>query len=236
MGNVWTSGEKLAIRNELFAAAVKALEDKGWTVERIPRAGKSSVRRIIQGKLAKTVAIRTTQNTSIGFQRDSNTGKWWTLAEVDYVVASSVDDPDHPRFAQIHMLDGDDVRDRFDRTYAARKKAGLADGIGCWLRLYERERSDPPYLVGAGAGLDSPPIARVPLKMSSGTTRDAGQGDTDDSADAVVEEGSKREVDWLDHAFQLRPDLRVTIKLPADITTKEAERLAGFIRQVPFGN
>ena len=117
-----------------------------------PRAGKSSVRRITQGKIAKTVAIRTTQNTSIGFQRAIlSNGKWWTLADVDYVVASSVDDPDHPRFAQIHMLDGDDMRERFDRTYAARKKAGLADGIRCWLRLYERERSDPPYLVRGGS-------------------------------------------------------------------------------------
>ena len=36
------------------------------------------------------------------------------------------------------------------------------------------------------------------------------------------------------HPFQLRPGLRITIKLPVDLTSKEAERLAGFIRQVPF--
>jgi hypothetical protein len=41
--------------------------------------------------------------------------------------------------------------------------------------------------------------------------------------------------DWITHTFQLRPTERVTIKLPADLTAKEAERLAGFIRQVPFG-
>lgn len=38
------------------------------------------------------------------------------------------------------------------------------------------------------------------------------------------------------HSFQLRPDLRLSIRLPADLTSKEAERLAGFIRQVPFGD
>lgn len=40
--------------------------------------------------------------------------------------------------------------------------------------------------------------------------------------------------DWITHTFQLRPAQRVTIKLPVDLTAKEAERLAGFIRQVPF--
>lgn len=40
--------------------------------------------------------------------------------------------------------------------------------------------------------------------------------------------------EWISHSFQLRADLRLSIKLPADLTSKEAERLAGFIRQVPF--
>lgn len=40
--------------------------------------------------------------------------------------------------------------------------------------------------------------------------------------------------DQISHSFQLRADLRIIFNLPADITAKEAERLAGFIRQVPF--
>jgi hypothetical protein len=47
-------------------------------------------------------------------------------------------------------------------------------------------------------------------------------------------EGDFEKWDWITHTFQLRPDQRVTIKLPVDLTAKEAERLAGFIRQVPF--
>jgi hypothetical protein len=233
MGNVWTTKEKVALRNELFGAAVEALEDQGWTVERIPRAGKSSVRRLRRGKITKTGAIRTTQDTSIGFQRSADGKSWGTLADVDYVVASSVDDPDNPRFAQVHLLDGDDMRARFDRAYAARKKAGRADGIGCWLRLYEQEAQDPVHLEGAGAGLDNPPIARVPLKKSSRITRNA---ERDDSTGTVIDDASAREVGWLDHAFQLRPNLRITIKLPADMTSKEAERLSGFVRQLPFND
>jgi hypothetical protein len=49
-----------------------------------------------------------------------------------------------------------------------------------------------------------------------------------------VSEFEAGESEWIAHTFQLRPDLRLTFKLPVDLTAKEAERLAGFIRQVPF--
>jgi hypothetical protein len=39
--------------------------------------------------------------------------------------------------------------------------------------------------------------------------------------------------DSIEHSFQLRPDTKVSIRLPQDFSTKEAERLAGFIRQLP---
>lgn len=60
------------------------------------------------------------------------------------------------------------------------------------------------------------------------------EGDWDDVVDAAVEDSGNRDTSWLDHAFQLRPDLRITIKLPADMTAKEADRLAGFVRQLSF--
>ena len=57
------------------------------------------------------------------------------------------------------------MRKRFDRAYAARKKAGytLPVGRGIWLSLYEKESTNPVTLVGGGIGLDYPPIAKVPL-------------------------------------------------------------------------
>ncbi|SRR5579883_39983 len=42
------------------------------------------------------------------------------------------------------------------------------------------------------------------------------------------------EDDFIEHTFQLRPDVRIAVRLPKDITSKEAERLAGFVRQLPF--
>ncbi len=129
------------------------------------RSGKSSVRRITKGKLQKTVSIRTSQDTWIAFPRTSDDRAWATLAEVDYVVAASVDDQVNPQFAQVHLVPGDEMRERFDRAYAARRKAGhtLPVGRGIWLSLYEKESENPVALVGGGFGLAHPPIAKVPL-------------------------------------------------------------------------
>ena len=96
MTNVSIIPEKMAIRYELFRIAVEALEKQGWKVERIARSGKSSVRRITKGKTTKTVSIRTTQDKWIAFPRNRKDDAWATLADVDYVVAASVDSPRQP--------------------------------------------------------------------------------------------------------------------------------------------
>ena len=70
-----------------------------------------------------------------------------------------------PKFAQIHMIDANEMRDRFDRAYAARGAAGhsLPEGRGVWVSLYDEESTDPASRVGAGVGIAHPPIVRVPL-------------------------------------------------------------------------
>lgn len=39
----------------------------------------------------------------------------------------------------------------------------------------------------------------------------------------------------LTHAYRLRPDRTVEVRLPVDLTSDEAERFATFIRTLPFG-
>ncbi len=165
MTNVWTSPEKVNRRARLFNIGVETLQREGWAVERIPKCGKSSVRRITKDGKSQVVSIRTTQDTWIAFPRNQEDAAWVTLSEVDAVVAVSVDDGDNPKFAQVHMLDGNEMRDRFDRTYAARRAANhtIPRGRGVWLSLYQDEATSPPQLVGAGAGIAHPPIARVAL-------------------------------------------------------------------------
>lgn len=165
MTNVFNKPEKVAIRARLFEAGIEALRGKGFSVERIAGVGKSSVRRITKAGESRIVSIRTTQDMWIAFPRNEEDSEWATLSEVDAVVAVSVDSREHPRFAQVHLIEGDDMRDRFDRAYAARKKADyvIPVGRGVWVSLYDRDAKDPVTHVGGGAGLDNPAFARIPL-------------------------------------------------------------------------
>ena len=184
MTNVSATPEKISVRTFLFNAAEEALKKEGWKVERIARSGKSSVRRITKGKNQGTVSIRTSQDTWIAFPRTPDDAAWATLADVDYVVAASVDDRINPQFAQVHLVPGDEMRERFDRAYAARKQAGhtLPVGRGIWLSLYEEESANPVSLVGGGIGLAHPPIAKVPL---SGQEVDSLTDEPEDSVEAA---------------------------------------------------
>src|SRR5580698_10147348 len=101
MTNIWGTPGKKPLRDQLFQAAVEALEEAGWKVEAIRRSGKSSVRQITRGKTVKKVTIRTSQDTWIAFPRNVKNDRWATLDDVDYVMASSVDDRRNPQFAQV---------------------------------------------------------------------------------------------------------------------------------------
>lgn len=166
MTNINAHPGKLRRRRRLFDLGLVALKNEGWRIEKVQGAGKSSLRRIARGDESKLASIRTTQDTWIAFPRDRRDQGWVTLSDVDLVVAVSVDDSNEPRFAQVHLIDGDEMRDRFDRAYRARLEAGhsIPLGRGVWLALYLEEAQDPVNRVGAGAGLANPAILRAPLE------------------------------------------------------------------------
>ena len=167
MTNIFGSPEKHARKKQLFQIGVQTLEKEGWTVTK-EKLGKSSVRRITKNGDSKLVSIRTTQDTWLAFPPKPNGKGWFTLDDVDVVVAVSVAG-NPPREARVHWLPADEMRSRFDLAYTARKKAGRAlppkRRRGVWIPLYERQGDNPENVsfVGGGAGLDHPEIARVPL-------------------------------------------------------------------------
>ncbi len=167
MTDIFGKSNKRSTKTRLFQVALDALEDAGWTVERVAGSGKSSVRRITKGDESKVVSIRTTQDTCIAFPRTEGDKSWRTLDEVDAVVPVSVDDKENPKFAKVHIIDGDEIRARFNRAYKARRSAGhkIPIGRGVWVSLYLPEADNPVSHVGAGAGLEFPPIAIVPLVL-----------------------------------------------------------------------
>jgi hypothetical protein len=214
MTNVYGSEEKVSRKNRLFEAGVAALEKQGYKVERVPGAGKSSLRKITKDGKSKLVSIRTTQDTWIAFPRDKSNTRWVTLSDVDAVVAVSVDDPHDPKFANVHMIDGNEMRFRFDRAYAARLKAGhtIPVGRGVWVSLYIPESNAPPAHVGAGAGLKHPPFATVPLEPSVFATKDEEVADEaihEDHTPLTIAEAKRR----LALTFGVDPsNIRITVE------------------------
>jgi hypothetical protein len=215
MTNIFGNPDKVAMKTQLFEAGVKALEGAGYKVERIQGSGKSSVRRIVKGKENKVVSIRTTQDTWIAFPRTEHDKGWRTLDEVDLVVAVSVDDPHNPRFAKVHIFDGDEMRDRFNRAYVARKRAGhtIPIGRGVWVSLYIPEGNDPVSHVGAGAGLKTPAIATIPLTdepPSSGEiVVEKGLGPSAPQSELSIAEAKRR----LAITFGVKPEnIKITVE------------------------
>jgi hypothetical protein len=184
MTNVSGTPKKRATRRGLFAFAVQTLEKEGWAVTRVPRGGKASLRQITRGREVHKVSIRTTQDTWIAFPRDrSGKDGWVTLDDVDFVVAASVNDKANPTEARIHMIPGEEARERFNRAFAARKAAHhtLPTGRGIWVSLYEEDAKDPVTHVGAGAGLAHPAIGVLDLTKSALPT--GGEEGVDDEVD-----------------------------------------------------
>lgn len=172
MTNIFGSPEKHARKKQLFLIGVQTLEKEGWTVTK-EKLGKSSVRRIARNGDSKLVTIRTTQDTWLAFPPKPKGKGWFTLDDVDVVLAVSVAG-NPPREARVHWLPADEMRNRYDLAYKARKEADrvLPERRGVWIPLYERESDNPENVsyVGGGAGLDHPPIARVPLSAGGAGT------------------------------------------------------------------
>jgi hypothetical protein len=184
MTNIFNSPEKHERKKRLFEIGVETLQRQGWTVTK-EKLGKSSVRRISKNGDSKLVSIRTTQDQWIAFPPKPKRNGWVTLDDVAVVVAVSVDRNDPPREALVHWLPADDMRKRFDAALKARVAADRVqpDRRGVWLPLYEREddnRENVSY-IGGGAGLDYPPIARVPMNGGGAAPPPAAGDDVDDN-------------------------------------------------------
>lgn len=94
-----------------------------------------------------------------------NGTKWRTLDDVTVVVVAAVDDREDPRNVEVYKFDAEEVRKRFDASYAARIDAQqtVRDDFGMWLNLDEDDRGLPAS-VGTGLAATYPPIATFPLE------------------------------------------------------------------------
>lgn len=166
MTNIFQSPKKQTTRDLLLSIGFNEIEKAGWSVERVPGIGKSSVRRLRRGQETVLASFKSTQDTWLAFSRTPDDKAWSTLEDVDVVVVISIDDRHSPRFANVHFVKKEDLVPRFDKAYQARLAAdhSIPIGRGVWISLYDEEKASPVNLIGAGVGIDFPPIAKVPLE------------------------------------------------------------------------
>ena len=155
--------------NMLVGAATCALEGAGLAPKRVPGRGRSNIWEVEENGRHKRVSIRTTKDRWFAFPPLNSAlkkgAKWKTLDDVDIVVVAAVDDRDDPRNVEVYRFDAEEVRRRFDASYAARIDAGqtVRDDFGMWLSLDEDDRGLPAS-VGAGLATAYPPITAFPLE------------------------------------------------------------------------
>jgi hypothetical protein len=184
MTNIFKDDSKRWRKLRLFQIGVESLESQGWRVTKERGLGKASVRRISKGSESMLVSIRTTQDRWLAFPPKPNGKGWITLDDVDVVIAVSVDDMNDPSEAWVHWIPATEMLARFDAGFRARKSQGRVQPKrrGVWIPLYHREsESENVSYVGGGAGLDFPPIARIPLGLE-GSATSAAEDESDEDA------------------------------------------------------
>jgi hypothetical protein len=135
--------------------------------------------------------------------------------------------------------------------FATRQKDARETPVDRSAWMTERERSEIrelfQHLEGLGLGRfivgRKGHKSRMAWEFSIRSIARAAQGAREPIADIdpeMVEEwiddesSDEAEDGLLGHEFQLRAGLKVSIKLPEDFTSKEAERLAAFVKSIPF--
>lgn len=173
MTNIYGTPEKVLFSKRLFDIGTEYLEKQGYEVSRVPRAGKKSLRRVKKGKEEFNVAIRTSQDQWFAFPRDDASGRWLGMDDVNVerviVVALNTREEGKEKIGLVHDFPADEVRERLNKNFKARKKANPDIDIshGNWISLYHEETNDPASLVAAGIGNKYEPADRIPLFPTS---------------------------------------------------------------------
>lgn len=167
MTNIYGRPEKLARQHKLIELGERALKKEGWLIENV--SGKAPIYHVVKGKKKRTVSIRTTQDTRVSFQRKADDSGWTTLDEVDFVVIATVDDKDDPKYGLAYLVDGGEMRKRFNRNYQARLKAGQKQPAdhGMWVPMFEPENPSLPSSKGGGIAIGRQPSLEDLLNIPS---------------------------------------------------------------------
>ena len=153
----------------MVSAAVEGAKKSGYSLKRQPGRGLSNTWEVSKGDDTRVASVRTTRDRWIAFPPLDDGKRWKTLDDVDLVLVSAVDDHHNPQNVDVYLFPADEVRKRFDASYAARVANGhtVRNDYGMWVKL---DVGDPevPTQVGSGLAKDYPAIARFSLDELEG--------------------------------------------------------------------
>jgi hypothetical protein len=148
----------------MVGAALRGAEENGFKLVRKPGRGLSNTWELTKGGKTRIASVRTTRDRWIAFPPLNSGKNWKTLDDVELVLVSAVDDRLNPQNVDVYLFPADEVRKRFDDSYAARMAAGhtVRDDYGMWVMLDQGDINVPGQ-VGCGLAADYPAIARYSL-------------------------------------------------------------------------
>ena len=118
----------------------------------------------------QTASIRTTRDRWVAFPPLDDGKRWKTLDDVDLVLVAAVDDRLNPQNVDVYLFPADEVKKRFDASYAARIENGhtVRNNYGMWVML---DKGDDAVIsqVGHGIAEEYPRIANFSIDELEGT-------------------------------------------------------------------
>jgi hypothetical protein len=167
MANSWNElSETARTWRVLVHAAKKAASEAGYILSRVPGRGLSNVWNLQKDGKTKVASIRTTRDRWIAFPPLEGGKKWKTLDDVDLVVVAATDSKKNPKNVEVYILPAEEVRKRFDASYAARIKSGhlVRDDFGMWINL-DPDHRPTPSSIGSGIIKEHKRVAQYPMDM-----------------------------------------------------------------------
>jgi hypothetical protein len=179
----------------MVSAALEGAKAAGYTMKRQPGRGLSNTYEMTKDGKTQIASVRTTRDRYIAFPPLDGGKKWKTLDTADLVLVSAVTDPSDPQSVDVYLFPGDEVRKRFDASYAARIENGhtVREDFGMWVMI---DKGDDEIVsqVGHGLALDYPAIAHFTLdELEAGvepeTKRLAAEAAPEPDEEVAVETG-----------------------------------------------
>lgn len=166
----------------MVRSALKGAEQEGYTFKRQPGRGLSNTYEMTKDGKTKVASVRTTQDRWIAFPPLDKGKRWKTLDDVEVVLVSAVDDRFNPQNLDVYLFPADEVRRRFDASYAARIAEGHAvrDDYGMWVLL---DKGDDQVIsqVGHSLAVDYPAIAHFTIDELEGEVLDRPRGQEEEA-------------------------------------------------------